>query len=191
MSTKVVLTGARLAFASIWEPKQFNGAGEPACSAAFILDPKTQQAEINKVVEAIKAVAAEKWGAKSGEMLTMLKAKGHLCLQDGATKASYDGFAGNMFVSARNKARPVVVDKDKSPLTQADGKPYGGCYVNASIEIWAQDNGYGKRINAKLIAIQFARDGKEFSGGEGYTDNDFGVVDDGETSATASADSFF
>jgi hypothetical protein len=191
MSTKVVLNGVRLAFASIWEPKQFNGTGETACSAAFIIDPKTQPAEISKVVEAIKAVAAEKWGAKANDMLTMLKAKGDLCLQDGATKATYDGFAGNMFVSARNKARPVVVDKDKSPLTQSDGKPYSGCYVNVSIEIWAQDNGYGKRINAKLIAIQFAKDGQAFSGGEGYTDSDFGVVDDGDASTAASTDSFF
>jgi hypothetical protein len=183
--------GARLAFALIWEPKQFNGVGESAYSAAFILDPKTQQAEINKVVEAIKTEAAETWGEKAGEILTMLKAKAHLCLQDGATKARHDGFAGNVFVSARNKARPEIVGKDKSRLTRADGKPYAGCYVNTSLEVWAQDNGYGKRINAKLLAVQFARDGKAFSGGEGYTDNDFGVVDDGDTSATASADSFF
>lgn len=187
MSSKVVLSGARIAFAAIWEPKQFNGTGEPACSAAFILDPKTQQSEINKVVESIKAVAAEKWGAKASDMLSVLKAKGDLCLQDGATKANYDGFAGNVFISARNKSRPVVVDKNKAPLTQADGKPYSGCYVNASIEIWAQDNGYGKRINAKLIAVQFAKDGPAFSGGEGYTDDDFGIMDDGDGDGAQSA----
>ena len=42
-----------------------------------------------------------------------------------------------LFVSARNALRPLVVDVDKSPLTAQDGKPYSGCYVNASLELWA------------------------------------------------------
>lgn len=33
---------------------------------------------------------------------------------------------------------------------EADGLVYSGCYVNARIELWAQDNANGKRVNAKL-----------------------------------------
>lgn len=190
---KVVIKSARGAFLNLFEPKQFNGQGEAACSGSFLLDPKTQKAEVDKVIAAIKQVATDKWGAKADEVLKTLKAKGDICLHDGATKSEYEGFDGMLYISARNKARPVVVDKNKSPLTQGDGKPYSGCYVNVSVDIWAQANQYGKRINAKLLAVQFDRDGDPFSGGEGYSDDDF-EGEDGDT-ATAeeggSSDGFF
>lgn len=187
---KVIIKGARLAFANIWEPKSFNGQGEARCSASFILDPKAQKSEVDKVIAAIQQVAQEKWNAKAGDVLKTLKAKGDLCLHDGATKAEYDGFEGNVYVSAANKARPSVVDVNKAPLTQSDGRPYSGCYVNASIDIWAQDNQYGKRINAKLLAVQFSRDGAAFSGGEGYTDDDF-EDESGSEGGSSDSDGFF
>jgi hypothetical protein len=58
-----------------------------------------------------------------------------------------------------------VIDRDTKPLTAADGRPYGGCFVDASVDIWAQDNSWGKRINAKLRWVQFRGDGDAFSGG--------------------------
>jgi len=185
---KVVIKRARLAFAQIWEPKSFNGSGEPRCSASIIIDPKTQKEEVDKVVAAIQDVASEKWGAKAGDVLKTLKAKGDICLHDGATKGEYDGFEGKVYVSAANKARPVVVDRDKSPLTQQDGKPYAGCFCDFSIDIWPQDNQYGKRINAKLLAIRFYEDGPAFSGGTSYSEADF---DDEDDVADNKADSFF
>ena len=34
------------------------------------------------------------------------------------------------------------------------------------IEAWAQDNGFGKRINASLGGVQFVKDGAAFVGGQ-------------------------
>lgn len=186
---KIRLNNVRLAFPKIWEPEAFNGSGEPACSASFLIDPKSQKAELDKLAAAIKQVAAEKWGAKADAMLKSIVAKGDVCLRDGAEKAEYDGFEGMKFVAARNKARPLVLDRDRTPLTQADGRPYGGCYVNVSLDVWPQDNGYGKRINAKLLAIQFVRDGDAFGGGASGSAADFDdISDDGDdTGATAEA----
>lgn len=197
---KVVIKRARGAFLKIWEPEQFNGTGEPACNGSFIIDPKLEikdgngrvtysgKAEMDKVIATITEVAKEKWKDKAGDVLKTLKAKGDICLHDGATKSEHDGFAGNVFVSARNKSRPTVVDKDKTPLTQADGKVYSGCFVDVSLDIWAQDNKWGKRINAKLLAIRFVDDGPAFSGGEGYSDADF---EDDEPAASSEAGDFF
>lgn len=186
---KVIINGGRLAFANLFEPRAVNGQGEPKCNANIILDPRTQKAELDKVIAAIQQVAAEKWKDKASVVLQTLKAKGDICLQDGATKAEYDGFEGMVFISAGNKARPVVVDQFKSPLNAADGKPYSGCYCNFSIDVWAQDNQYGKRINAKLLAVQFARDGEAFSGGAGYDEADFESEGSG-TSVAGGADFF-
>jgi len=70
------------------------------------------------------------------------------------------------------------LNKDKSPVVEADGVIYSGCYVNAIIDLWAQDNQFGKRINATLLGVQFAYDGDAFaSGGSGVSVDDFDDLD--------------
>ncbi|MFI9652817.1 ssDNA-binding protein [Guyparkeria halopsychrophila] len=163
---KVMLKNARLAFSqNLFKPGKMNEDDTPAYSASLILDPENNAEDIKKVEEALAAAAKEKWGAKADAMLTKLRSADKLALHDGDTKADYDGFAGNLFVSARSKTRPTVVDRDRSPLTEADGRPYAGCYVNAQVEIWPMDNGFGKRINAQLRGVQFVADGEAFAGG--------------------------
>lgn len=103
----------------------------------------------------------------------------NLCLHDGDEKAEYEGFPGNFFLNAANKARPAVIDRDRSPLIQADGRPYAGCYVNAVIDIWAQDNNFGKRVNASLGGVQFLRDGDAFAGGGVAAPDDFDDISEG------------
>lgn len=176
---KIKLSNVRLAFPSLFEAKTVNGEGKPAFSAVLLLDPADPQ--VDAINAAIKATAEEKWGAKAGGLLVQIKKADKTCLHDGDLKASYDGFPGNLFVSARNPLRPLVVDADKTPLVAADGKPYAGCYVNCSLELWAQDNNYGKRVNATLMGVQFFRDGDSFTGGGVASEDDFDDVTSGAT----------
>lgn len=159
---RIMLRNVRLAFPSLFEPSTF-GDGDPAYQATFIIagdDP--QIATINKVIE---SVAKEKWGAKADANLKALRTSGKVALKNGDEKSQYDGFEGNWFIAPRAKTRPTVVDGQRQPLNERDGRIYAGCYVNASIEIWAQDNAYGKRVNATLRGVQFVRDGEAFGGG--------------------------
>ena len=167
----VKLNNVRLCFPQLFEAKTVNGEGKPAVSAAFLIDPKDPQLEV--LNKAIEAVAKEKWGAKSDAMLKTIRAADKTCLHSGDLKANYDGFEGMMYVSARNALRPLVIDVNKAPLTAEDGKPYAGCYVNASVELWTQDNNYGKRVNATLRGVQFYKDGESFAGGGVASDDDF------------------
>lgn len=174
---KLSLKNVRLAFPVLFDAKAVNGEGDPAFSASFLLDQKHPQiAEIRK---AIDAVGKEKWGAKWDAVKKQMEAADKTALHDGDTKAEYAGFEGNLFINARNKVRPLVIDRDKSPLVASDGKPYAGCYVNASIELWAQDNSYGKRINASLRGVQFLKDGDAFAGGGTASDDEFDDIEDG------------
>lgn len=159
----VSLKNVRLAFPALFEAKQVNGEGDPAFSASFLMAPN--HASVKALNEAFESVGKEKWKDKWPQVKKELTAKDKLALHDGDLKSQYEGFEGNLFVSARNKTRPRVIDRDKSPLAAADGKPYAGCYVNASVEIWAQDNQWGKRLNATLRGVQFYDDGDAFSGG--------------------------
>lgn len=173
----IKLQNVRLAFPSLFEAKTVNGEGAPAFSAAFIL-PKNHP-QLKEIEAALKEVADAKWGPKATAIYTQMKAQDKLCLHNGDTKADYDGFPGNFYISARNKSRPLVVDRDKAPLSSADGKPYAGCYVHASIELWAQDNSYGKRINASLRGVQFFKDGDAFAGGAPASEDEFDDLAEG------------
>lgn len=176
---KLKLENVRLAFPALFEAKTVNGEGEPAFSAAFLM-AKNHPA-VKTLRDAFEQVGKEKWGAKWPTVKKEIEAKDRLALHDGDTKADYAGFEGNMFVSSRNKTRPLVIDRDKSPLTAQDGRPYAGCFVHASIELWAQDNAYGKRINASLRGVQFFKDGDAFAGGGAASDDEFDDIAEGAT----------
>lgn len=168
---KIKLQNVRLAFPQLFEAKTVNGEGEPAFSASFLMSP--DHPAVKELEKAIEAVGVAKWGQKWPQVKKELTAKDRTALHDGDTKAEYAGFPDNMFVSARNKVRPTIIDQDRSPLVQADGRPYAGCYVNAIIELWAQDNNFGKRINASLSGVQFFKDGDAFAGGSVACVDDF------------------
>lgn len=162
---RFLLRDARLAFPNIWTPYK------DSFGARLIIPPTHKQ--IPELKKVMKDAAKEKWQGKGDAIYKALEASDKLCLHDGNTKAEYEGFEGNLFVAANSKVRPSVWDQQRNELTQADGKPYSGCYVNASLEIWCQDNkDYGKRINAQLRGIQFLRDGDAFAGGGQPADAD-------------------
>ena len=160
---KIKLTNVRLSFPQLFEAKTVNGEGKPAFSASFLINPKDPQ--VKMINDAIDAVAKDKWGAKAEANLKVMRTADKVCLHSGDLKANYEGFEGMLFVSARNPMRPLVLDADRSMLVAESGKPYAGCYVNASIELWTQDNNYGKRVNATLMGVQFFEDGDSFTGG--------------------------
>ncbi len=171
---KLLLRNVRLSFPALFEAKSVNGEGDPAFSASLIIAGK-KGPQVDEINKALEAVAKEKWADKAGKVLADLRKGDKLCVHDGDSK-EYDGYSGNLFISARNKSRPLILDADKSQLAAADGRPYGGCYVNASLDLWAQDNQFGKRINASLKGVQFVKDGDAFGGGAPADPDDFDDV---------------
>lgn len=181
---KLKISNCRLAFPQLFEAKSVNNEGDPRFGAVFIVEPGSDNAKALSV--AVKTTAFEKWGVKADAILKELNAKDRVAYKAAAkTNASgdvYDGFEGKHHVNTsrpENKGRPLVIGADKSPLVPADGKPYAGCYVDASIELWPQDNKYGKRINATLLGVQFRRDGDAFSGGSVANTDDFDDLSEG------------
>ena len=177
----ILLKNVRLAFPVLWTPRASpTNDGKPGklkYSASLIMAP--DHPDVAKLKALIISIAKAKWADKSEVILKGLKAQDKLCLHDGDTKATYAGFAGNLFVSANSDNRPSVFDRHKINgqgviLAESDGRPYAGCYVNASIDVWAQDSAqWGKRINAQLRGVQFLRDGDAFAAGSPASEDDF------------------
>lgn len=182
---KVHLNNVRLTFPQVFEAKAVNGQGEPKFSAAFLF-PRSHP-QVAEIAKAIESVAATKWGVKAADMLKQLKAADRLPVHDGDGKGDYDGYIGNLFINASNKVRPLVIDGNRAPLTAAEGKPYSGCYVNAIIEIWPQDNQFGKRVNASLLGVQFLRDGERLAGGSVAAADDFEAIPEATAPQAAAA----
>ena len=83
---------------------------------------------------------------------------------DGSTKANPE-YQGMMVLSTHRSAklvRPEIIDNDKSPLTADDNKPYGGCYVNAKVEIYCQ-TGENAGVRASFSVVQYHKKGEPFS----------------------------
>lgn len=174
---KHTMNDVRISFPNIFSAKA-NEQGKEQFSAAFLFAPEHKG--IPALEATIEEVGKAKWGAKWPAVKKELIAGGKLLVHNGDSKASLAGYEGNLFFNAYNTVRPTVVDRDRTPLNAQDGKPYSGSYVNCIIDIWAQDNSYGKRINAQLQGVQFVKDGEAFSGGGTSADaSDFEEIADG------------
>lgn len=187
---KITLTGVRLSFPDIWKAKAI-GDGDPKFSASFFLDKTRDAGQINALRDAIKTMAVAQWPGTAEDAQSRVRdlrkaGKIRFCLHEG-TEKDYEGYNDKMmFVNATSNNRPTIVNRDRTALVAEDGKPYAGCYVDAKIELWVQDNQWGKGINADLRGIQFVKDGDPF-GAAPVSPEEFTDYSEGEEKASSGA----
>lgn len=102
-----------------------------------------------------KPIATDKWFLRDGDLTGKPENEGMFTVN-----------------SAETKRRPTAKGRNKETLEKDEVAAviYGGCKVNMLIRPWWQDNKFGKRVNANLIAVQFVEDGEPF--GEGRIGED-------------------
>ena len=163
---KIKLNNVRLSFPSIFNKSEFNGqVGK--FEATFLMNKESQAKMIADVEAQIALIQKDNKAKVSPDKI---------CLKDGEF-VDYDGYAGCMSIKAGSNRRPTVLGRDKAPVVEEDNIVYAGCYVNAVIELWYQDNSYGKRVNCNLLGIQFAKDGDTFGAGDTDVSDDFDTID--------------
>ena len=100
-------------------------------------------------------------------------AAGSKFLRDGDLTAKEE-YANMYTINASEQRRPAVRSNMRDPKTKKpmilkpgvdEDSIYAGCWVNLLIRPWYQDNSFGKRVNANLIAVQFVRDDEVFGKG--------------------------
>lgn len=171
----LMLKNVVIRFPALAEPKSM-GEGEPAYGGKFPIDPKG--ADVAAIEAAMLEAAKAKWEKDGKSVLEMLKEDKKVCFERKPYKSKkngevYNGFAGMFTLGSRtaaNKPQPTVFNKFGEPVTDKSAIEqliYDGCRVNAKVEIWAQDNRYGRRVNCSLLGVMFASDGENFGGGAG------------------------
>ena len=190
---EVLLRDVRLSFPALFEPSEMesdDGQTRRFFKANFLIPKKGDEFKnVARIKKAADEAKAKKWGSNPDDWPKLKPEK--LCLRDGDLE-DWDGYAGMFYLSANSNVerRPQVItnrkDKDGKWIKAEPGHercPYAGCYVNALVRLWAQDNKNGKRINASVEIVQFLRDGEAFGAGpvdpnEKFTDDMVG--DDAE-----------
>jgi len=167
-NANIMLKNVRLSFPSLFQTEKFGQEDTGKYAASFILDKGKHAKTIERLQEKVK------------EGFKELKVKSlpveRICLKDG-DDSGREEYEGSFVIKATTKKRPTVIDRDRTPLAEEDGKPYSGCYVNAIINFWLQDNQYGKRVNANLLGVQFANDGEAFGSGPIDVSDEFEVLE--------------
>ena len=181
MSTTRVHLFGRASFLRVDRPERFQGTGEPKYSGNVIIEPKGE--DFKKALRGMKAAAALKWGEdKAEDIVKKLMANQKVALVDGNTKDA-DGYEGMWVVQANAPANtpPLLVETVNGVNVKLDNETqnriYSGCSANFLVDFWAQDNKWGRRINAQLLGIQFVKDGDPFSGSRPAGADDFDIAE--------------
>jgi len=181
----LLIQGLRCSFPQLWQ-EDVQADGSKFGKGIKLLLCKEKDADAIKLIKSeISRIMKEK--PKIAEVVKK-SGESKMCLKDG----DREEYGDVKMLNCGNPKTIMVMHKNATPATEADDPIYSGCMVNAKVEIWGQDNKYGKRINAKIIAVQFAGDAASFDGGhvapevaadgfESLEDDDFGGSEDAAT----------
>jgi hypothetical protein len=185
MSDIIYLSNVRLSWPNLVEPQRRistdTGNERISYNADFILPP--DHAGFTQFMAKVNEMALAKWKEHTASVIAMVNSDKRLrCYGDGSQKVHaktfemYEGYPGNMYITAGKDTAPQVIQADGAPIDPTNTMAYqaltramyNGCRVNAAVRPWLQENKYGRAVRCDLIAIQFAGDDKPL--GEGMTD---------------------
>ena len=189
---KITLQNVRLSFPKLIEASSQQPGSPPKFSADFILPPN--HPDFARFMQEVQKMAVETWKEHAQSVLQVCQADRKLrCFGQGAEKIDkktykpYGGYDGGVYyISANSNAdRPPVMARPDGTLVDASNsmerielarKLYGGCYVNAVVRPWPQDNQFGRAVRCELVALQFLKDGEAFGEGAVNLTGVFGAV---------------
>lgn len=184
MESKVMLTNVVIAFPKLFTPvaNENFGTDKKRYEAQIRMydDAPETEANVAALRTAMVNLAKEKWGAKAEAMFKNTQdSKNTRMLQR-------DEEGGFWKFSAKRKAEdgaPLVIDRTRARLTEAEGKPRSGDVVNAQVSIWIYDNASSKGFSCTLLGVQWVKEGDIPIGGTGVaTADDFEQLEsEGET----------
>lgn len=176
---ELTLVNARVSFANgLYEPSSA-GENSPEKYGADFIVVKGETKVFKKLpngkkepitlAEAELEVANEAWKGKGADMLEDLDAR-QKAIRNGNKRKDKDGeiregYAGNWYITAKNKRKPTIFDRRGQIVTDDDGLVYSGCYVNVNIDLYANTKPSSKGVFATVTGVQFSSNGDSFGGG--------------------------
>lgn len=183
-SNVIFLSNVRLSFPHLTEPQktvnEATGQTRVSFNTEFIM-PESHPS-FAQFWAMYQKLMTETFAENAPVVMNMIAADRKLrCYGRGEEKVNkktftpYDGYAGNVYLTAGSDRQPQVIQADGNPVDPTNTMAYqaltramyGGCKVNAAVKPWVQKNKHGNGIRCDLVAVQFAGDDTPF--GEGGT----------------------
>jgi hypothetical protein len=166
---QVILKDVRASFPELFELHEFKGTKSYRCT--YLIEKGSEN--YTNVMTAIKTVAKEKWPEDFAKKLKLFEPQtNRYPIKDG-DDTDYEFQKNHIILTAvrsEKSGRPVVVDRNKSPLTSGDGKVYSGVRCNSTVDFWAQQDKENSGIRCALINWQFFKHADSFGGSVPATD---------------------
>lgn len=172
MSTRIMLKNVRLSFPYLFEPS-VDDKGVAKYQATFLI-PKDDKANLDRMEKAVQEAIEDGKDKKfEGKVPTKFR---NDPIRDGEERDGEE-FQDCMFISARNKNKPQVVDARVNPIID-QSEIYAGCYVNATVTAYAYNHTEGgKGVTWSLGNVQKVKDGEPFGAGNIRAESEFEAFD--------------
>lgn len=178
-AAKFRLNNARASYATLNEPRQFQGTGKHRYSIDCVID----SVETYKQIEAIglAVVTAAVGPTKAAKTYAALVANNKVPYGSGEKKAGSAGYEGNYFITAHTETAPTLLDNvagsDGKPavLTRPQSRVYSGCNINCVLSLYYAEK-WG-RLCASFSGVQFASDNEAFGGSVAASPDEFDAVE--------------
>lgn len=193
MSDIIYLSNVRLSFPHLIEPQEninaVTGVKRVSYNCVFLMPQ--DHVGFNQFMKRYAELAELTWKEHASTVMSMInqdrKSRCYARGEEHVNKKTflpYDGYAGNMTITAGRDTPPQIIQSDGAPIDptntmayqQLTRKMYAGCRVNAAIKPWMQKNQHGNGVRCDLVAIQFAGDDAAFGKGETDASGVFGKV---------------
>lgn len=163
----IITPACRLSFPVLDKPRVAPNATEAKFGCMLLIPP---EANLRLFVDAIQAVAVEKFGGEADKVLRAIPAdKKPLKKVEGSdwAKGLPNEGAGWSMLRCSTKHRPGLVDVRARPAQPEQF--YAGCWVYAHIHAFGYTKG-AKGVSWGLSNLQFVKDDTRFAGGRPATD---------------------
>jgi hypothetical protein len=169
MTKKIKINNVRISYPYIFKKGFYEGKENNKYTVTLVLDKSDpNHIEAKKIIdEQINTIYSQTKTARSSFK------DDKFCV-----KEESEEFENSWLIKCGNPKRITIIDRDKTPLTEEDGKIYAGCYVNVLIDLYYYDKQYGKFILSNIYGIQFSKDGESLEGRIVDVTDDFTDLDE-------------
>jgi hypothetical protein len=173
-------------YAYVWQARPNQDPTKPAKYALTLVWDKS--VDLSKFKAAASAAARKKWGDKVPPMLKSPFRDGDAYFA--ADPANRDPlFKGKVFIVARSKDKPAVVDRTKQPIVN-EMDFYSGCQCKAALSAFAYENSGNNGVSFALGPIQKVADGQRLAG-QRDPDEEFNEEGDAQSGGSAPINDLF
>lgn len=155
----VITPEFKASYARVWEPAPSN-PDDPDSDLVYsvqMIFPK--ETDISDLKAAAEAAMVSKFGADKSTWPKKYRTP----FRDGDEERDAPEYENAIFMNAKTKNQPGIVDENVQPIMSQDAF-YSGCYARASIVFYGYDQKGNKGVGVGLNNLMKTRDGERLDG---------------------------